>query len=97
MPLVEAIEPIKRPTGRPRKRPNTVLAARAYDAEEKIRQPLHQRGIQPLIARRPTAATLGSWVVEAAFAWLFNYRRFRVRYEKRDDIHEAFLKIGCLL
>ncbi len=37
------------------------------------------------------------WVVEAAFAWLFNYRRLRVRYEKRDGIHEAFLKIGCLL
>ena len=36
-------------------------------------------------------------VVEAAFDWLFNQRRLRVRYEKRDDIHEAFLIIGCLL
>lgn len=24
-------------------------------------------------------------------------KQVRVRYEKRDDIHEAFLKIGCLL
>jgi transposase len=101
MPLVEAIEPIKRPRGRPRKRPDILLADRAYDAEEKIRQPLRQRGIQPLIARRNTdnGSGLGKhrWVVEAAFAWLFNYRRLRVRYEKRDDIHEVFLKIGCLL
>jgi len=37
------------------------------------------------------------WVVEAAFACLLNYRGLRVRYEKRDDIREAFLKIGCLL
>ncbi len=101
MPLVDAIKPIKRPTGRPRKRPDSVLADWAYDAEQKIRQPLRQRGIQPLIARRNTehGSGLGTyrWVVEAAFAWLFNYRRLRVRYEKRDDIHEAFLKIGCLL
>ncbi|HEV3162488.1 MAG TPA: IS5/IS1182 family transposase, partial [Isosphaeraceae bacterium] len=32
-----------------------------------------------------------------AISWLFNQRRLRVRYEKRDDIHEAFLIIGCLL
>jgi hypothetical protein len=25
------------------------------------------------------------------------YRRLRVRYERRDDIHEAFLAIGCSL
>lgn len=101
IPLVDAIEPIKRPSGRPRKRPDAVLADRAYDAEEKIRQPLRQRGIQPVIARRNTenGSGLGKhrWVVEAAFSWLFKFRRLRVRYEKRDDIHEAFLKIGCLL
>ena len=101
MPLVDAIEPIKRPRGRPCKRPDALLADRAYDAQEKIRQPLRQRGIQPLIARRNThnGSGLGKyrWIVEAAIAWLFNYRRLRVRYEKRDDIHEAFLKIGCCL
>jgi hypothetical protein len=24
-------------------------------------------------------------------------RRLRVRYERRDDIHEAFLTLGCVL
>jgi hypothetical protein len=28
---------------------------------------------------------------------LFKFRRLRVRYEKRADIHTAFLTIGCLL
>lgn len=99
--LVDAIEPIKRPQGRPRKRPEAVYADRAYDAEEKIRQPLRDRGITPMIAKRNTehGSRLGKirWVVEAAFSWLFKQRRLRVRYEKRDDIHQAFLSIGCLL
>jgi transposase len=37
------------------------------------------------------------WVVERTFAWLNQFRRLRVRYEKRDDIHEAFLSLGCAL
>ena len=101
IPLVDAIEPIKRPRGRPRKRPERVFADRAYDAEEKIRQALRDRGIEPMIAKRNTehGSGLGKyrWVVEAAFAWLYKQRRLRVRYEKRDDIHQAFLTIGCLL
>jgi transposase len=101
LPLVEAIPPIKCPRGRPRRRPAAVYADRAYDAEEKIRQPLRRRGITPMIAQRRTAHGSGlgkvRWVVESTFAWLFKQRRLRVRYEKRDDIHQAFLSIGCLL
>lgn len=99
--LVDAVEPIRQPRGGRRKRPDRVLADRAYDAEEKIRQPLRRRGIRPLIAKRNRdhGSGLGQyrWVVEAAFAWLFHFRRLRVRYEKRDDIHDAFLYLGCAL
>ncbi|MGH8677972.1 MAG: transposase, partial [Burkholderiales bacterium] len=35
------------------------------------------------------------WVIERTIAWLHQFRRLRVRYEKRPDIHEAFLKLGC--
>ena len=101
MALVDAIPPIKQPRGRPRKRPDEARADRAYDAEKKIRQPLRQRKIKPLIAKRNTenGSGLGKfrYVVEAAFDWLFNQRRLRVRYEKRDDIHQAFLIISCFL
>lgn len=99
--LVDGIPPIKQPRGRPRRRPDEVLADRAYDTEEKIRKPLRQRKTKPLIAKRYTknGSGLGKfrYVVEAAFDWLFNQRRLRVRYEKRDDIHQAFLIIGCFL
>jgi hypothetical protein len=30
-------------------------------------------------------------------AWLPQWRRLRVRYERRPDIHEAFLTVGCAL
>lgn len=101
IPLVDAVPPIQQPDGRRRKRPILVLADRAYDAEDKIRKPLRRRGIVPLIAQRntPHGSGLGKlrYVVEGAFDWLFSHRRLRVRYEKRDDIHDAFLILGCLL
>ena len=88
--LVDGIPLIKQPRGRPRRRPDEVLADRAYDAEEKIRKPLRRRKIKPLIAKLNTenGSGLGKfrYVVEATFDWLFNQRRLRVRYEKRDDI-----------
>jgi transposase len=101
IPLVDAIPPIKRPQGRPRRRPEKVQADRAYDCDEKIREPLRQRGITPVIARRNTEHGSGlgvhRWYVEATLSWLFLFRRLRVRYEKRDDIHQAFLTIGCIM
>ena len=32
--------------------------------------------------------------VERTLAWLSKYRRLTIRYERRDDIHEAFLHLG---
>lgn len=36
------------------------------------------------------------WVVERTFAWLHRFRRLAVRYERRSDIHQAFLSLGCI-
>lgn len=101
MPLVDALPAIKGPVGRPRRRPEFLLADRAYDAEDKIRVPLRCRGIRPLIAERNTEHGSGlgvyRYVVEACFDWLFNWRRLRLRYEKRADIHDAFLALACAM
>jgi len=35
--------------------------------------------------------------VQRTFAWLNQFRRLRVRYDKRADIHEALLSLGCAL
>jgi transposase len=37
------------------------------------------------------------WEMLRTFAWLNQLRRLRVRYEKRVDIHEAFLALACAL
>ncbi len=35
--------------------------------------------------------------MERDFAWLNQFKRLAVRYERRADIHEAFLHLGCAL
>lgn len=99
--LLDSIEPIKRPgRGRPRKRPEKLHADKAYD-DKKCAQALKKRGIKRRIARKGVESSekLGRhrWVVERTLAWLAKYRRLTVRYERRDDIHEAFLRLGCSL
>jgi transposase len=100
LPLVDAIPPLQGERGRPRCRPDCLLGDRAYDAEP-IRQGLRTRHILPLLARRGTTHGSGlgqwRWVVERTFAWLNQFRRLRVRYDKRADIHQAFLSLGCAL
>jgi transposase len=100
VPLVDAIPPVRGRRGRPRRRPRKLYGDRAYHSGAKRRQ-LRRRHIQPRIAARESehGSGLGSkrWVVERTIAWLHQYRRLRVRYERRADIHEAFLAIGCSL
>jgi transposase len=98
--LVDAIPLLQGQRGRPRGSPDCVLGDRGYDAKS-IRQGLRNRQIIPFIAKRKTEHGSGlgrhRWVVERTFAWLNQFRRLRVRYEKRADIHEAFLSLGCTL
>jgi hypothetical protein len=35
--------------------------------------------------------------IERAFSWLHRNRRLLVRYERRDDLHAAFLHLGSAL
>ena len=98
--LVDSIPLLQGKRGRPRRRPDCVLGDRGNDAEA-IRQALRDRRISPFLAKRNTEHGSGlgrwRWVVERTFAWLNQFRRLRVRYEKRADIHEAFLSLGCAL
>ena len=99
-PLVERIPPIKRPRGRPRKRPDKLHADKGYDYRH-CRAHLRRRGIQARIARKGVESTtrLGRhrWVVERTLAWLHRFRRLTIRYERDDRLHQAFLDLGCAL
>jgi transposase len=100
---VDAIRPIHGPRGRPgrpRKRPEKLHADKGYDFP-RCREALRKRGIKARIARRgvDSSERLGRyrWVVERTLSWLNRFRRLKVRYERRDDIHQAFLDLGCAL
>jgi IS5 family transposase len=75
-------------------------ADKGYDYP-RCRQALRRRGIIPRIARRgiESRERLGRhrWVVERTLSWLNRFRRLKVRYERRADIHQAFLALGCAL
>ena len=100
IPLIEAIPPVRGRCGRPRQRPVQVFADRAYD-HDKYRTLVRDRRIEPVIARRGTGHGSGRgryrWVVEQAIALLHWFRRLRIRWEIRDDIHQAFLSLACAI
>jgi transposase len=96
--LVDAISPVRGRRGRPRRRPKRLLADRAYWSKIHHRE-LRARHIQPKIAPPKSAHGSGCgrerWVVERSISWLHQHRRLRVRWERRDDIHQAFVVIAC--
>jgi transposase len=101
LPLVDAVPSVRGKRGRPRRRPKRLFGDGAYHSR-RHRGELRARGISAAIPRpKPRHGSgLGKhrWVVERTISWLHQYRRLRVRYERRADIHEAFLQIaGCLI
>jgi len=100
VPLVDAVPPVRGKAGRPRRRFDRVQADRGFDSEAN-RQAVRDRGGDPVIAKRrtPHGSGLGKyrWVVERAESWLHQNRRLKLRYDRRDDLHEAFLALACAL
>ena len=98
LPLIEAIPPVRGRRGRPRRRPDSLYADRAYDYDI-YRDQIRARGITPYIAQRGVEHGSGlgvhRWVAEQSIALLHWFRRLRIRWEIRDDIHEAFLSLAC--
>ena len=94
--------------GRPRCRPDRLIADRGYDSNA-VRTALDTRGIQPIIPARSNnhRATHQDgrclrryrrrWVVERSNAWLYNFRRLVVRYERSVEIYTALVHLACAL
>ena len=80
--------------------PKKLHADEAFDSKLN-RVVLSLRGIKARVARKGIESTtkLGRhrWVVERTMAWLKQFRRLMVRYERRADIHQGFLHLACAL
>src|ERR671916_548531 len=94
--------------GRPRKRPERLIADRGYDSTP-LRAWLARRGIEPIIPARRNHKRAnhqdgrklrryrrrGS--VERTFAWLGHFRRLVVRYERLITTYAGFFHLACAL
>jgi transposase len=97
LPLVDGVPPVAGKPGHPQQRPESLYGDRAYDSE-RHREQLRKRGIQPHLAKRNTEHGSGlgvfRWVSERTLSWLHQFRRLRVRFDRRADIHQAFTTLA---
>lgn len=94
--------------GRPQQRPLRVIADRAYDSDP-LRGRLLRRGILLIVPHRKNRRLLAlndgrtlrryrkRWKIERTFAWLGNFRRLVVRYDRDLNRYRAFFHIACAL
>lgn len=94
--------------GRPRQKPQRLIADKAYDSDP-LRWRLKHRGIQLIVPHRsnrkkpptqdgrPLRRYRKRWKVERTFSWFGNYRRLVVRWERSLSIYLAFFHLTCLL
>ncbi|MFD5559101.1 IS5 family transposase [Kitasatospora griseola] len=98
--LVDGVPPVAGRVGHPRKRPDALLGDKGYDSNPN-RQELRKRRILPVISRKGAPDILGlgklRYVVEQTFAQLHQFKRLAVRWERRLDLHNAFVSLACAL
>jgi transposase len=103
---------VARPRGRPKQRPEKVVADRGYDSRA-LRQALRRRGIRMCIPPkrrpptwkakrgRPVVARTGDYrlryTVERSFAWLGNFRRLLIRWERMFVVYRSFFEVALLM
>jgi transposase len=90
-----------------RKKLRRIIADRAYDSRA-LHDRMAERGIEllaPHLRNRKNRFQDGRklrryrrrWIIERTNAWLFNFRRLVVRYERRIETYRAFLYLACAL
>ena len=85
-----------------------MIADRAYDSDP-LRRSLAQRGIELICPHRsnrskpktqdgrPLRRYRKRWKIERTFAWLGNFRRLVVRYERSLTVYKAFFHLACCM
>ena len=84
--------------GEKKRLPRRLYADRAYHSTDHENL-LRWIGINPVFAQRGQAHGSGlgryRYVVERTIAAVHQNRRLKVRYEKRPELHQAFLTLAC--
>jgi transposase len=89
-------------------RPEKLIGDRAYDSDP-LDEALAEEGIEMIAPhrnnRRKPKTQDGRklrrykrrWKIERLFAWLSNFRRLVVRYERRAENYLGMVKLGCIV
>lgn len=99
LPLVVEIPPVAGKPGRPRQKPDTLVADKAFDCQP-LRDLLGWLGIKAYIPKRgQDEHGLGKfrWFIERTLSWLHQFRRLRIRWDRKPEIHQAFLSLASAL
>jgi transposase len=97
LPLVATMPAVAGKVGRPKQKPDQVLADKAFD-DASLRGILRWLGIEPVIPKRGSdEAGLGKlrWFVERTISWLHQFRRLRIRWDRKPEVHQAFLDLAA--
>jgi transposase len=107
-PTLETVAVPRNGPGRPRKHPERVIDDNACDADP-LRKRRARRGIELICPHRKHRVKpprqdgrkrrryKRRWKVERTFAWLGNFRRLVVRWERKSTMDQAFFHVACLL
>ena len=104
----ETLKTVSLGKGRRRKKPKRLICDRAYDSET-LRWRLAQRSIELICPHRrgrkrrrlqdgrSLRRYKRRWKIERLFAWLGNFRRLTIRYERSPKLFEAFVHIAFIM
>jgi transposase len=93
----------------PPPRPRRLVCDKSYDSDGRRERLLLERDIDLVCPRRKNRKReprqdgrklrryKRRWKVERTFAWLGNFRRLVVRYERSLKMYRAFFHVACLL
>ena len=97
--MLDSLPPIRKPRGRPRRKPDAMLGDAGYGFPWLINA-VAARGITPLLAergRKNHGSGLGRWryVVERTLAWFGNLRRIKLCYERWPSHWQGFQDLAA--
>jgi transposase len=99
LPLVVEIPAVAGKPGRPQQKPDTIVADKAFD-DQYLRILLRWLGIEPLIPHRgddETGIGKARWFIERTISWFHQFRRLRIRWERKTENHQAFLSLAAAI
>jgi len=97
LPLVVEIPAVAGKPGRPKQKPDTLVADKAFDCAA-LRALLRWLGIEPQIPKRGADEHgLGKirWFIERSLSWFHQFRRLRIRWDRKPEVHQAFLSLAA--